>query len=300
MKRIFFGLGPSNSGKSIISKAIGLSCGQYVGNFNAENLGLNNSSGDEAQRLRWAYLLKDKRIILSNEMTTKVKIDGNMVKKISSGGDTLIGRVHGGCETQYVPQFLPIIFANDIPVIEPYDDGVDKRTIIGSFNKCFVMNPQHTLEVKKDDSLEHEMNTLKFQQAFVNLLVKTYTKFVQEDSVDYIPNEIHRAKLEWLGIDSAKDDQRFNSMIEFSKIFEFTNNDEDFTESKEIMMWISINAMGVSSKKFIIEMKKYCIVKEYTNIICKKKSFHGYKLCGWFGIKNLNNFKESDDNNNTL
>ena len=300
MKRIFFGLGPSNSGKSIISKAIGLSCGQYVGNFNAENLGLSSSSGDEAQRLRWAYLLKDKRIILSNEMTTKVKIDGNMVKKISSGGDTLIGRVHGGCETQYVPQFLPIIFANDIPVIEPYDDGVDKRTIIGSFNKCFVLNPQHTLEVKKDDSLEYEMNTLKFQQAFVNLLVKTYTKFVEEDSVDYIPNEIHRAKLDWLGIDSAKDDQRFNAMIEFSKTFEFTNNEEDFTESKEIMMWVSINAMGVSSKKFIIEMKKYCIVKKYTNITCKKKSFHGVKLCGWFGIKNLNNFKESDDNKNTL
>ena len=47
-------------------------------------------------------------------MTTKVKLDGNMLKKIASGGDSLIGRAHGGLETSYVPQFLTIIFANDI------------------------------------------------------------------------------------------------------------------------------------------------------------------------------------------
>ena len=45
-------------------------------------------------------------------MTTKVKLDGNMIKKISSGGDSLIGRVHGGLEIQYVPQFFTkVIFS---------------------------------------------------------------------------------------------------------------------------------------------------------------------------------------------
>ena len=79
MKRMFFGLGPSNSGKSIISREISLSCGQYVGNFNAENLSTENKSSDEAQRLRWAFLPKNKRIILSDDMTTKVKLDGNII-----------------------------------------------------------------------------------------------------------------------------------------------------------------------------------------------------------------------------
>ena len=296
MKRIFFGLGPSNSGKSIISKAISLSCGQYVGNFNAENLALSNSSGDEAQRLRWAYLLKDKRIILSNEMTTKGKIDGNMVKKISSGGDTLIGRVHGGCETQYVPQFFAIIFANDIPVIEPYDDGVDKRTIIGSFNKCFVLEPKHELELEKDDKLENEMVTLKFQQAFVNLLVKTYITYVQEDSFDYIPEEIHQSKMDWLGVNSSKNDQRFSAILEFTNKFELTNNEDDFTVSSEILLWINMNAKGISSKKFIIEMKKYCLLQDYTNIVSKKKSINGSKCSGWVGIRNIDSVEKPDAN----
>ena len=91
-----------------------------------------------------------------------------MIKKISSGGDSLIGRFHGGLETSYVPQFLTIIFANDIPEIIPY--AVDKRLIVGSFNKCFVSNPSNNLELQKDDLLENEMTTMKFQQAFVNLL----------------------------------------------------------------------------------------------------------------------------------
>ena len=288
MKRIFFGLGPSNSGKSIISKAISLSCGQYVGTFNAENLSFNSGSSDEAQRLRWAYLLKDKRIIISNEMTTKGKIDGNLLKKISSGGDTLIGRVHGGCETQYVPQFLPIIFANDLPTIEPYDDAVDKRTIVATFNNCFVTNPNHKYEVKKDDTLESEMSTIKFQQAFVNLLINTYRMYVSNGSVDRIPREIHEAKFEWLDINANEDDQRFSSIIQFSQQFEFTNDVKHFTHSYQMISWIEKNARGISSKKFIIEMKKYCLIKNFTNVHSKKKSIDGLKCNGWIGIRNVN------------
>ena len=295
MKRIFFGLGPSNSGKSMISKAIALSCGQYVGNFNAENLGLNSTSGDEAQRLRWCYLLKDKRIILSNEMTTKGKIDGNMLKKISSGGDTLIGRVHGGCETQYVPQFLPLIFANDLPNIEPFDDGVDKRTIVASFNKCFVSQPKHDFEVKKDDTLELEMTTLKFQQTFVNLLVKTYTTYVTNGSCDYIPREIHNAKLEWLDIEFNEDDTRFNSILQFSQRFEFTNDVNHFTHSYKILAYIYEYCKGTSSKKFIIEMKKYCLINGFTNVHSKKKSINGLKCNGWVGIKDIDDIEELED-----
>ena len=280
MKRMFFGLGPSNSGKSIISRAISLSCGQYVGNFNEENLSTENKSADEAQRLRWAFLLKNKRIILSNEMTTKVKLDGNMIKKISSGGDSLIGRVHGGLKTSYVPQFLTIIFANDIPEIIPYDDAVDKRLIVGSFNKCFVSNPSNNLELQKDDLLENEMTTMKFQQAFLNLLITTYIKHVNNGFIDNIPDKIHEAKLDWIGVNSKQDDQRFSSIIEFQDHFEFTNEITDFTAIYSILAWISCHCKGISSKKFIIEMKKYCSIYNYNNIETKKKSIDGSKIFG--------------------
>ena len=38
MKKIMFGLGPSNSGKSTLVEACQLSFGEYVGNFNPETL----------------------------------------------------------------------------------------------------------------------------------------------------------------------------------------------------------------------------------------------------------------------
>ena len=97
-----------------------------------------------------------------------------MLKKISSGGDTLIGRVHGGCETQYVPQFLPLIFANDLPNIEPFDDGVDKRTIVASFNKCFVSQPKHDFEVKKDDTLESIKTKFEHTIGRISMLLPIY------------------------------------------------------------------------------------------------------------------------------
>jgi hypothetical protein len=52
MKRILFGLGMSNTGKGIFTKACQLSLGQYCGSFTAENLAYNNNSGDEAQKMR--------------------------------------------------------------------------------------------------------------------------------------------------------------------------------------------------------------------------------------------------------
>jgi hypothetical protein len=56
MKRIMFGLGMSNTGKGILTKACQLSMGQYCGTFTADNLAFNNNTNDEAQKLRWAFL----------------------------------------------------------------------------------------------------------------------------------------------------------------------------------------------------------------------------------------------------
>ncbi len=42
-KRLFFGLGESGSGKTVITQAIMSSCGDYAGSFNAENLAYRNT-----------------------------------------------------------------------------------------------------------------------------------------------------------------------------------------------------------------------------------------------------------------
>jgi hypothetical protein len=93
----------SNTGKGIFTKACQLSLGQYCGSFTAETLANNNNSGDEAQKMRWVYLLRHKRLVISNEITNNRPLNSNLIKKICSGGDALQGRVHGGLETEFIP-----------------------------------------------------------------------------------------------------------------------------------------------------------------------------------------------------
>ena len=69
MKKIFFGLGDTNAGKSTIVTACQNTFGDYIGTFNAENSSHKKESGqDEAQQMRWSLLFRSKRLILSNEL----------------------------------------------------------------------------------------------------------------------------------------------------------------------------------------------------------------------------------------
>ena len=77
--------------------------------------------------------------------------------------------------------------------------------------------------------------TMKFQQAFVNLLIITYIKYVKNGLIVNIQDEIHEAKLDWIGVNSKKDDQGFGSMIEFQDHFLFSNDITDFTPSYAIL-----------------------------------------------------------------
>jgi phage/plasmid-associated DNA primase len=70
-----FGLGPTNTGKGVLTNVLMLSCGDYVGSFNAENLAYRQSSNDEAQIMRWAMLLRNNRIIISNELKSTVELN---------------------------------------------------------------------------------------------------------------------------------------------------------------------------------------------------------------------------------
>jgi hypothetical protein len=280
MKRIMFGLGMSNTGKGIMTKALQLSCGQYVDTFNAENLAYTTSSSDEAQKLRWAYLLQSKRIIISNEITNDKPLNGNIIKKVCSGGDSLKGRLHGGLETSFIPQFLTCLLANDIPEIKPYDDALMNRVRVYSYTKPFVDEPTNEFELKKDPELEKEMQTLRFQRCFVGMLIMSYLKFNDDDRrVEIEPNEVMMAKKDWMG-----DDKDNNIMEKFQLKYELTNDPTDFVKSKDIEEWV-LSTKDTSYRKFVMEFKKYVVIHKLDHIKNKDKKIGKFVLKGWFGIK---------------
>src|SRR5690606_23238353 len=77
--------------------------------------------------MRWSLLVRYCRILLSNEVNMKKKLDGNAIKKHSSGGDRLIARTHNKEEVSFTPHYTILCMLNDIPEIEPMDAGIIKR-----------------------------------------------------------------------------------------------------------------------------------------------------------------------------
>lgn len=282
MKKIIFGLGTTNCGKSVLTQALKKSLGGYYGDFNAENLVYTKSSTDEAAKLRWALLLRYKRIIISNEMKTNTLINGNMLKKISSGGDGITGRFHQGNETSFTPHGLFVCMANDIPKITPYDTAVDGRVRIISYKKQFVDEVEdNENELLKDNNIYDEINKDEFQSAFLMMLIKRYVEFKENGDIKE-PDEVINGKKEWI-------EETGNIMDLFLNDFEITDNEEDFVPSEDINLWLTDKKLGISSTKAGIEIKKYCEKKKYDNVINKKKKVDKRSITVWFGIKAINN-----------
>lgn len=280
MKRFMFGLGGTNCGKSVMTSAVTLACGDYVGAFNAENLALRASSDDEARSMRWALLLRYKRLIFSNEMKTKSKINGNMIKKLSSGGeDKAVGRTHGQEECEFIPHFLAIAFANDLPPITPQDDAVINRVKCLSFEKEFVSNPQegNPFEIQKKDSIKQEIQTLAFQKALVRLLCSTYVRLIDE-GIPEEPPAVVEANEEWIGDD-------LDPMAEFLLEFRITDNEEHFTQSSKIEAFFDAANIDIGMKKFGGLLKKYCILNGHKSVKRGAKSIKGKTKKVWFGIE---------------
>lgn len=286
LKKVLFGLGEANAGKSTVAKAIIYSCGDYASSFSADNLAHKITSNDEGQINRWALLHRYRRLIFSNELDTgngkkKIELNGNQLKKHSSGGDELVGRVHGGLEISFVPHYLMFIFANDLPPINPYDDAVDNRVRIISYKKSFVENPTNEFELKRDNNLEKEMQTDKFKNAIVNLLITTYNDMRDKIIIHAEPLAVLNAKKDWVQQDK-------NIVETFLQDFEFTSDRTDFVFNDVIVDWLKSQGLGITINKFTIEMKKYLTLNKIIDVEAGQKKVSGKNSRIWFGIKELN------------
>ena len=293
MKKFIFGLGDTNAGKSTIVKACISAFGEYIGTFNAENLCFNKNSADESAQMRWALLLRFKRLIFSNEIKMNSEINGNMTKKISSGGDTLIARVHGGLETEFVPNFLAVAFANDVPKISGIDTdpAINNRLKFISHTIKYVNNPSNEFELLIDENIDNEIASDEFKNAFQFILFDAYSNYLQNNNQDIEPEEVKIFKKEWVG-----DGGEQKTILKFLESYEITDNKEHFTISKDIENWIIDEKIGITMTKFSMELKKYCKLKKYNNIESKVKKVSGKSKQSWIGITKIIDDDNDEDN----
>jgi hypothetical protein len=290
MKRVLFGIGDGNTGKSGITVAIKSVCGGYFGSFNGNNITVKkNPNPDDAQALRWLMLLAHKRIIASNEIGQD-PVNGEMLKKMSSGGkDDIVARGHQGNETPYKISFLPIIFANDISKITPMDDAVVNRVRAIPYTKKYVEVVKGIDEIAIDPNYDEEVETPEFRSAFMHLLIKAYDNEMkrkekcalnQEPYMEYEPSEIKHSIKSTFG-------EILDSVDRFKEEFEITNDKEDYVTNDEIQEWLLKKKIGISLTKLTRDLNKYLKYTPNTsNVENKPKKEEGKTIRGWYGIKN--------------
>lgn len=279
MKKFLLGVGPADTGKSMLTSVLRECCGGYVDGWNAGNLTERQSSQDEAQQLRWLLLLRTKRIIVSNELKTRHTLDGNMIKKMSNGGlDTLSGREHRGNETPFQIGCLPILYSQDVPRITPMDDAIMTRVRAIPYEKVYVDCVTNSLELKKDPGLSEEIKTHAFRQGFLHLLFDAYTRFHQGGRVEVDLEEIKEAVLAVVGTETT-------ILEAFKSRFEITNDPAHYVLSSEMKTWLTDGKYGVSDTKLGMELKRYAQIQGLENVFNKNKKINRKIVVVWQGIQ---------------
>ena len=221
-KKFYLCPGKTNAGKSKLVDMFMTCFGSFIQQFNAENLAYNdkNSSQDKAQKNRWALLIRFARIIFSSEVNMKVTLNGNDIKKVSSGGDKLIGRTHHKEEVQFIPHFTPFCMLNDIPEIMPYDGAIKDRLVYYEFPKQFVSKIEDpSYQVELDQKLDEKIKSDKFINGFIHLMLDSYKYFLIHGQ----PTFNVTAKENWSDGDN-KDDQIMNLI---NSNYTITGNETD-------------------------------------------------------------------------
>jgi hypothetical protein len=119
-------IGERNSGKGVICDLSKLSFGPFVLTFNSENLLCSRlrNCGDAAKKQSWMAPLEFARICLSNEIILgegACKMDGNLVKRLASGGDEVEVRTNYKDEERKRLQCTALVCCNELPPVEPKD-----------------------------------------------------------------------------------------------------------------------------------------------------------------------------------
>ena len=182
-------MGERDCGKGVLVGMLEAAFGDYCRTTNGENFVFKNNIGDSAKSFSWLIPFEFKRFCLTNEITrdesNTYKMNGNILKKLASGGDVIEARLNHQDEINFQTQVRPMIFCNDLPPITPTD--AKETSSIYYFPSKFVddervgttVRNQETNEIiisyhKKDDNIKSWSKSKDVVKAFVDILFESY------------------------------------------------------------------------------------------------------------------------------
>ena len=277
------GLGLRNSGKSVLTELFLETFNTYCGTFTAEELICNRvGNGDVAKKLAWLLPFEFRRLNFSNELKSvddtgkPLKLDGNLIKSVSSGGDTKKARRNYKDEVSFKIQGRMCLFMNDLIKTDP-NDAIETLTIF-EFKSIFkdeiteneqIINNQENCQTKyflKDDTIKQLIKNDNIKHALIKIIIDNYTDNPQ----------INKNADEFIDNDN-------NLILDIKNIYDITFNCDDkmtvsdfndynkehlsqYTKSKIKQI---ISSLGASEKVIKIDKKT---VRFYTGIKLKNNN----------------------------
>lgn len=265
-KLLFYFVGDGNSGKGLFESAFKAMLGQLVGVINGGSLVSKDSSGDTAKLLSWMVKIKDCVLAYCQEINMDKPLNGVLLKKLSSGGDTIQARINFQDEIEFVLRPLVIIASNDLPAISPSDDALKNRSAYFDMPNVYL-DPQQMNTYQGDKTAKPIVTEIKdvwskevsAAEALFVILANAYAEAKPE-----MPQSVVQASEEWMEADCIADQIR--------DLFEVKEDSK--TSSKDLQDAARRRGIHVSAKRLGTIMKCLKFPAEQDRIQGKKAKVH--------------------------
>lgn len=262
-------LGETNCGKGLTTTAFSKAFEGYIDEWDGNELKYSPRNGqDEARKLAWIKKLQGCRIGFSNEFRMdRTPIDGNLIKKISSGGDKLKGRDHMEGSSAFVNRCAMFLMANDFGAITPRDSAIQERCRFVRYRLRFVSGePSSPDERRMIPEAKEWFNNDEYKDALFFTMWDCWNAMEEDERKSngkiIEPDCVIEETKEWVGDDG---DDEFADYIR--QRYEITGLATDSTSSKDIVSYIqndcklasvSPNKIGRNLTKLIAQKNKEC------------------------------------------
>lgn len=167
----------SITNKSILVRMISSCFGNYVGFFNVNNIILRtNDVRSQSQKYEWAMYYRFCRILFSDETKTDNIIDGNIIKKISSGCNILDAGEIIENDTNFRVYFTLFYMLNHVPKIRPHDNNIISCITNPDFNNIDDTTPE---DIEDDTNIYGNIEDTRFINGFTHLILNGYKNYLE-------------------------------------------------------------------------------------------------------------------------
>ena len=270
--------GKGSNGKSIISKLLEFTLGDYADVLNSAVITTNDKDGNAASpELAQS---KGKRLLSIGEPPSDQDLRTDKIKKYT-GCDRIKARQLFGIPFTFVPQFKMILICNKLPPIpeKGHDAGIWRRMCVTPFESKFTFKHNEVDETKNiylaDTSLDDKLQewAQPFMWILINEFYPKYIKSTNQGGGLQIPEKV------LLKTEKYKSESDIH--LEFLKhYYDITNDMEDREHIKVIYEqfkpWIRDYHTGSKIKVSKNEMRDNFV--ECQNLVEKGNYIHGIKL----------------------